>query len=252
MNARSLSLVLAALLLTSPALAAPRRSAKQRASTTSTSTSTSTSSSSSATTADEPAPSTAATQSAPLELRASEEAPPPRRSAAPMGTGHLYAGGYVGLLVGGSVSPNLGLQVAGPIRLQGLPSNIHLEWLGALDFAFSSESESMFGAEVDASAFNVGLLPGARIVVPLAPQVLLHGDLSLGLAFSHASVTTRFNGNEANTSESEVGVVFRAAAGAIIPVNERLRFNLTPLALQTYSNGGTSYSIQAGLSFALD
>lgn len=176
----------------------------------------------------------------------------PALAAEPTGTGQLYAGGYLGLLAGDSVGPNLGLQVAGPIRLQGMPPSIHLEWLGALDFAFFSESESLGGlGEVEGSSFSVGLLPGARIVVPVAPQILLHGDISLGLAVTHASVSSSFGGNEISESDTEAGAVFRIAAGAIIPLNERLRFNVTPLALQAYTSGGTFYSIQVGLSYAL-
>lgn len=241
MNARSLSLVLASLLLTSSALAAaPRRSKKSQASTTSTSAASSSSASS------------AESSAAPSEP-ADEPAPVTRGSASQLGTGQLYAGGYAGLLISGSVAPNLGLQVAGPIRLQGLPPKLHLEWIGALDLAFSSDSESIpFGGEVEASAFSVAVLPGGRILVPVVPKVLLHGDLSLGLAFTHASASSSVNGQEFSSSSSEVGAVFRLAAGAIIPVNERLRFNVTPFALQAYTSGGTSWSIQAGLSFALD
>lgn len=256
MNARTSSLLLASLLCTTPAFAAPARRAKSRTSTPApAASSTPTTSSATATPpaaapeparAQAPTPSTAATS----ETHVASTASP---STGIDGTGRLYAGGYVGLLLGSSVAPNFGLQVAGPIRLQGLPPTLHLEWLGALDIAISSESQDLpFGGEVEASAVSVGLLPGARVVVPVLPQVLLHGDLSLGLAISHASVSSSIGGQAFSDDKTEAGIVFRLAAGALFPLSDRLRVSFTPLAMQTYSSGGTSFSIQAGLSYALD
>jgi opacity protein-like surface antigen len=167
----------------------------------------------------------------------------------PTGTGHLYAGAYLGLLANNGVAPNFGLQVAGPIPLQGLPPKLHLEWTGALDFWFRSDSESAAGFEVDASVFNIGVIPGGRIVVPVVPEVLLYGDLGVGLALQHASLSTSFGGEQ---SDTDFGLVFRVGAGAIIPLNERVRLDVTPLALQAYTSGGTAFSMQVGISFALD
>lgn len=168
----------------------------------------------------------------------------------PNGTGHLYAGAYLGLLANDGVAPNFGLQVAGPIRLAGLPPTLHLEWTGALDLWFSSESVGAGSFEVDASQFSIGVIPGARIVVPVLPEVLLHGDLGVGLAFTNTSVDTNFGG--VDMDDSDFGVVIRLAAGAIIPLSEKVRLDVSPLGLQAYAPGGTAFSMQVGLSVALD
>jgi hypothetical protein len=221
MNARPLTFVLAALLLSSPALAAaPGRSAD--------------------------APVSATTLTA--TTAASETQAYASSGSAPSGTGRLFAGAFVGLLASGEVAPNFGLQVAGPIRLAGLPPKLHLEWTGALDFWFSSESVGSGNFEVDATQFSVGVIPGARIVVPIVPEVLLHGDLGVGFAFTNTSVESNFGGGDSN---SDFGVVFRLAAGAIIPLSETVRLDVSPLGLQAYAPGGTAFSMQVGISFAL-
>ena len=222
MNAPPLTFALAALLLTSPALAAP-----------------------SSRSADAPVSATTLTAT----TAASETQTYASSRSVPSGTGRLFAGGYVGLLASGEVAPNFGLQVAGPIRLAGLPPKLHLEWTGALDLWFSSDSESIGGIEVSATQFSVGVIPGARIVVPIVPEVLLHGDLGLGLAFTHTSVDSNIGG--VDEGNSDFGVVFRLAAGAIIPLSETVRLDVSPLGLQAYAPGGTAFSMQVGLSFAL-
>jgi hypothetical protein len=219
------SFVLAALLSVTPALAAP------------------------------PAPSALPASSASLlavSTGASETSAYAHSTSAPSGTGRLFAGGYLGLLANEGVAPNLGVQVAGPIRLAGLPPTIHLEWTGALDLWFRSDSEGAGGIEVDASAFNIGVIPGARIVFPIAREVLLTGDLGVGLALTHTSVSSSGFGNNFDASDTDFGVVFRLAAGAIIPLSEKLRLEVAPLGLQMYAPGGTAFSMRVGLAFALD
>ena len=163
------------------------------------------------------------------------------------GTGHLFLGGYVGLLTNSGTVPNLGLELAGPIPA-ALPNNLHLEWTGALDTWFDSDS----AGGVDVSVFNLSLIPGGRIVIPLIPEVLLHGDLGIGLGFTHASVDGSFGGVNASNSNTDISLVFRIAAGAIIPLTDRVRLDVAPLGLQTYTSGGTGFSMRVGLSVALD
>ncbi|MBF5042311.1 hypothetical protein FGE12_07860 [Aggregicoccus sp. 17bor-14] len=157
------------------------------------------------------------------------------------GTGHLFLGGYVGLLTNSGTVPNLGIELAGPIPA-ALPNNLHLEWTGALDTWFDSGG--------GASVFNLSLIPGGRIVIPLIPEVLLHGDLGIGLGFTHVSLDTGFAGFDG--SSTDVSLVFRIAAGAIIPLTDRVRLDVAPLGLQTYTTGGTGFSMRVGLSVALD
>lgn len=225
MNSHTPSIVLAALLSVTPALAAPSlRSA--------------------------PPASSASTLA--VATGASETSAYASSTSTPSGTGRLFAGGYVGLLANDGVAPNLGFQVAGPIRLAGLPPTLHLEWTGALDLWFRSESEGAGGFEVDATAFNIGVIPGARIVFPIAREVLLTGDLGVGLAFTHTSFSSSGFGNNIDDSDSDFGVVLRLAAGAIIPLSEKVRLEVAPLGLQTYAPGGTAFSMRVGLAVALD
>ncbi len=169
---------------------------------------------------------------------------------APAGTGRLFLGGYVGFLSDNGIAPNLGLEVAGPLPIAGLPPSLRLEWTGALDLWFRSDSARSGNFEVDTSLFSIGVMPGGRVIVPILPEVLLHADLGAGLAVTHASVDTTVG--DVDRSETDFGIVFRAAAGAIIPLSEQLRLDVVPLALQAYSSGGTAFTMRVGLSFALN
>jgi hypothetical protein len=49
-------------------------------------------------------------------------------------------------------------------------------------------------------------------------------------------------------------MVYRVAAGAVMPYNERLRFSFTPFAIQNHSGGEQAFavSVQLGLDYALN
>ena len=180
------------------------------------------------------------------------------RSAESAAAQPLWLGGYAGVMVpledGLETMPQLGVSLAGPIRLGGDADALRLEWTGALDVSFFSSSTTFLGTEVESSAFTLGLMPGLRLVVPVHPRLGFHVDVAAGPELSFLRGSLSNNGGSTESSTDELGLVLRGGAGLLLNLNESLRLQLTPLAFQTYVADGsrTYYSATAGLAFALD
>lgn len=182
-----------------------------------------------------------------------------RRSRAPEPADNpLWLGGYAGVLVPLEdeleTMPQLGLSLAGPIALGGGADALRLEWTGALDLSFYSNSLEGGGVVAESSAFTLGLMPGLRLVLPVHPRLAFHADVAAGpeLSFLRSSVSA--GGGSTEVSTDELGLVLRGGAGLLLQLSDGLRLQLTPLALQTYVADGsrTYFSATAGLAFALD
>ncbi len=165
----------------------------------------------------------------------------PRRAAAPEGAlqlnvlvGPEFASGDTGLALRGDAQMGL-THLAPNLRLDGVLS------LGYSHFSFGPR-------DFDATANIVRLVPAARFVFDVAPNVDLYADGGLGLYFGSASFGSSFN----RASDSLVGVNMRFAGGVLFEVSPTLRLG-AELGVNPYFGDfdDTTTTLMLGLQFRL-
>ena len=111
-----------------------------------------------------------------------------------------------------------------------------------------------FDERSERSTLGLELLPGARALLPVHGRLDLSAELSLGLSLVHTSASTRTAGGDVEAQHTRLGAVGRIALGGEVPLDERLRLHVEPVALQTWvdSTGArAAWSMQFGLIWAL-
>jgi hypothetical protein len=127
-------------------------------------------------------------------------------------------------LIGGLIGPEfadgdtgLALRFDGQMPITQLAPSLRLDGVLSLGYSYFSDSNRNF----DVSTNILKLVPAARFVVPVAPQVGLYGDIGLGFYYASTSVEDQQFGVE--DDESGGGITMRFAGGAFFDVTERLR-----------------------------
>lgn len=112
----------------------------------------------------------------------------------------------------------VGLRVDGELPIQPIGPRIDLGVVGSLGFTRFSDSTRTAIGKYSQSTNIVKLVPAARFVMPLAPQLRGYADAGLGLYWARSAIDTPLG----DTSTSGVGVTMRFAAGGLYDVTDRL------------------------------
>ena len=161
-------------------------------------------------------------------------------------------GGYAGpgTLVGGFLGFDQGDLDGGAFRfdaelgLQRLAPAVMLAGVGSIGYSHLSFDHQDFTQRFD--LFEV--VPAARFVVPLGPQLGVYGDLGLGLYWGNLHTHDYFLGYHAD--DTLVGLAARIGAGGYVWVNNQVRLGLE-LALHPHFGDyeDTSFTAMAGVMF---
>lgn len=152
-----------------------------------------------------------------------------------------------------ATAPRLALQVAGPMTLSALASRgARLEWLATAALTYTGRTIVGFTGTSELSTLGSELMPGLRVLYPVHPRLDVSLELSAGLGIAHASASSRTSAGTERSGETDWGGVMRIALGGQLPLDERLRLYIEPVAVQTYvaSDAHTAWSAQFGLAYA--
>ncbi|MBF5046109.1 MULTISPECIES: hypothetical protein [Myxococcaceae] len=190
-------------------------------------------------------PAPAAEAPAPAAYGAGRKLPPPelRRSVA------AAVGGLFPFSVGPTM-PRFSLQLSGPWLKEGL-GVARVEWLATAAFGYSGRETVSFSGTSQDDTLATELMPGARLLYPVHPRLNVSLEVSAGLSLAHRSATLHTLTGATHHSDLDWGAVGRVAIGGQIPLDDRLRLFIEPVAVQTYvaSGEGPAWSMQFGLAY---
>ncbi|HET9450712.1 MAG TPA: hypothetical protein VFO83_07525, partial [Aggregicoccus sp.] len=128
-----------------------------------------------------------------------------------------------------------------------------LEWLATAALRFSGQERVDFEERSERSTLGLELLPGARALLPVHARLDLSAELALGISLERTRSSTRSGAGSVEQGDTQWGAAGRLALGGQVPLDERLRLYVEPLAVQTWlSSAGVSsaWSMQFGLAWA--
>jgi hypothetical protein len=152
-----------------------------------------------------------------------------------------------------STQPRLALQLSGPLPLRA-PAAGRVEWLATAAFRFSGQEREDFERRSERSTLGLELMPGARALLPVHARLDLSAELSAGLSLVRVRASTRTGAGSEALQQTQWGAVGRLALGGQVPLEERLRLYVEPVAVQTWLDSTgvrAAWSMQFGLAWAL-